>query len=246
MKTKYSKNEDFFAIPNTVNSSLAGIFASDGNIRQRKYNWGISYSINLGISQRDRQMLEEINRRCLSNYIIRNYIYKKNIKKYYYECHMSMLSFYSAQRWEEDLEKNWNLIGGNKTLRIKPPNLDNLDNCLAFISGLITGDGTIYMVKRGQQIPDIRISMLGTYDLLVWCRTKICDFLGQNIRGQVRRERPEVNVFSLCFGGIGAARLIEKINKMDVIKLTRKWEQPEVLNRVNIIKDKPIHKFIKI
>ena len=87
--------------------------------------------------------------------------------------------------------------------------------------------------------------MLGTELLLNWCRQKICEFLGHNIRGKVRKERIKANIFSFAIGGRSAAKLIDKINNMDVIRLSRKWNNPEILEIVNKIKDKSAYKFIE-
>jgi hypothetical protein len=247
MRKLHYKDENFFSIPNTINSSIVGTLAADGHLRARRVaKHGVAYEVSLAISRKDKKLLEDIKSITKTDYNIRDYQVNDTLPNgKYYECPMSVLAFYSAEKWVNDLNKHWNLNTGNKALRVLPPNLDNLDHSLAFICGLINGDGSIYIANKKQKTHNLRITMLGTELLLNWCRQKICEFLGHNIRGKVRKERPKANIFSFAIGGRSAAKLIDKINKMDVIRLSRKWNNPEILELANRIKDKPVHKFVK-
>jgi len=239
---KYQKDELFFEVPNTVNSSISGIIASDGHLSPKKGNR--AGRVCLGINTKDIFLLQEFNRLAKSNYMISStekqaiFLDKRSGKTYHYLDKKSRLEISSADKWLEDLYKNWNIHSGKKSHNLEPPKeSNNLDNYLAYISGIITGDGSIFV--NGPQAENcIRISILGTEKLLIWIKSTVEAFLNDKIKASIHPEHKNKNLYTFNINGINAARIIHKINSMEVLKLARKWEKPEVLEIIEILKNK--------
>lgn len=245
----YSKDDDFFAKPNTLNSSIAGILASDGHLCPRKGNE--QGKVSLALNTKDIYLIQKFNELTKSNYKISSYqreavfLDKRVGKTYNYIDKKSSLYISSANKWLDDLLKNWNIHAGDKSLTLKAPtSLEDLDCCLAYISGIITGDGSIFL-NGDEKENCIRISLLGTEEVLEWAKNVFERFLGQEIVASVRKERYESKLFTLLINGVSAARIVSKINSLNILKLDRKWEKPEVLTIVNRLKIKYPHLFDK-
>lgn len=233
---QYFKNESYFESPNTINSSVAGIIASDGHIRERRHDR--QSVLIIALKTNDAKLLEDIKISVNSNARIINkeqegIIFNKKNNKYYPRIKkISILSFYSGNKWADDLYRNWTINEGKKSLTLMPPNnLNDMDLCLAYISGLISGDGSIY-VSYSQGHKRLRIVALGTKELLDWIRFVYCKFFNEDIRGKVKKEKPDSKIYSLQIGDLRAIKLIEKINSLNCIKLERKWLKPEVLQYI--------------
>lgn len=235
-KTKeYHKNENFFSEPNTVNSSVAGIISSDGHLSYKKY----SHKIQFGIHTKDRKMLEDINSAMDSDYIIKDTVSnkvfndKRNNKKYPYLYYRTELHIGKAKKLHEDLLKNWNIPTGKKSLILEPPvNLNDMDCCLAYISGIITGDGSIFPTLMDGTKNHVKINLVGTLKMMEWCRLIFSKCLKRDIKTKIQK-KPNENVHFFGVTGWKAMLLIEKINTLKCVKLDRKWLHPEVMDIIN-------------
>ena len=145
-----TKNEKFFEQPNLENCAVAGILASDGSLKNPIGRNG--YTITLCLATKDIQLLNDILKAVQSNAIIRNTKIKKLIetprnhqtepKEYF----ASWIYFSNAKKWMDDLYTHWNLTQ-NKSLTLLHPNTTDLKHNLAFLSGLICGDGSVGVQK---------------------------------------------------------------------------------------------------
>lgn len=234
-QNKFFKNEDFFKYPNTINSSIAGIFASDGHLRPSKTN--SQSQVLLGINTNDMELLEQIKFITTSNARIISKEYKHEInnkrmnKIYKTNKRISFLRFYSANKWTEDLYKYWNIPTGNKSLTIGKPNFNDLNLSLAYICGLISGDGSIY-VNKSDKYKHLKINILGTKELLEWVREIYCKFFNKDIKAKVRKEKRDSKIYSLQISDLKAIKLFEKIKSLDCVFLSRKWNNIEVLEYI--------------
>lgn len=146
-KREYYINDNFFEIPNLLNSYWAGFLAADGNI-SRDY-----CTLTIGLSAKDRIVLENFIRDTDSNYKIKNY--KSN------GCDCVGLAITSAKICQ-DLKNNFN-ITDRKSLTLIHPNLTT-DLSDSFIVGYIDGDGTIGLYNSKKQ-KSLSLSLLGTTDM---------------------------------------------------------------------------------
>lgn len=236
-RIRHSKNETFFDNINTKNASIAGLIASDGHIRQRKN----SFEIILTLNQKDEPILKDIQKITSATYPVKRFSVIKSIfnqrmqkafplKEHFY----SKLSFSSCKQWARTLYDYWNIPAGSKSLILEAPKQETtLDNKLAYICGLINGDGTIYTACNKNCSPHLRISLLGTENLLNWCKKTIEEYLKCPIRGQVMKERPDSKIYLLSIGGRNALTLYKKIISLDCVFLIRKWKNPKILTIIN-------------
>lgn len=241
---KYSKDEDFFAIPNTLNSSVSGIISSDGHISPR-IDGKRSARLCIGLHPKDRIILEQISDITKSNYKIADYSHdhtffdKRKNKSYRYLYQLSRWHVSKADKWAADLKRNWNIQTGAKSLTLEPPqNLTDMDCCLAFISGEISGDGTILLTKLNDNEYYVKLSLLGTEKLLIWVKKVFEDYLKCKLKTNVHLSCKDSKIYILSLSGIKAGAIIDKINQLNIIKLKRKWEKPEVLARIAQYKQK--------
>lgn len=176
----YSKNENFFDIPNIYNCHIGGFIAADGCLN----SVGNSSRLDIELSIEDLLYLEKIKEIVKYNGVIyqrtRDWKIKtrKGVTKEFYEGTSTMvcLSINTSQNWNEQLFKNWNLIPA-KSLILQPPNnLDKLDLFLAYSQGLLEGDGYITFSNR-RKYCDLNICFLGTQSLLSWLKIKMAEIM---------------------------------------------------------------------
>ena len=227
-----TKNEKFFEQPNLENAAIAGILASDGNVKKPIGRNG--YTVTICLATKDIQLLNDILKTVQSNAIIRNTSVKKVIKasprnhntepKEYFA---SWISFSNAKKWMDDLYTNWN-ITPNKSLTLLHPNTTDLKQNLAFLSGLIDGDGSVG-VQKIKNKNYLHIRLLGTKSILDWAKNIFEQSLKEKIKGVVGLERPEANVYKLQINGLQATKLHKIMYALPIIRLKRKWENPQVM-----------------
>ena len=247
------KDETFFNIPNELNSSVAGLIASDGHIRRRdRNNNGDSYSISITLKNTDRNLLEDINKNIKSSYKITEYTkcYKipqaknKNIISEGIGTYCT-LDIFKCKNYYQNINKNWNIPYGAKSLILEPPiNLENINNQLAYICGLINGDGSIFLITNGNY-KSIVISLLGTYSLLNWIKKVFENYINSNIDCQIRKDEYS-RVFSLTIRGTNSLKLFNKMHSLNCIFLNRKWENPEILSYIEEKKKEHPELFITV
>lgn len=221
---KWTKNESFWEIPNPINCYYAGFSAADASIQ--KYTNGIGHIYRLEIHERDVSVLEDLKSKCSYNGpIFRSERTTATGKK---TIHVR-LCINSATQWAEDLKKNFG-IGERKTFRLCPPNINNdyLEWC--YLIGLIDGDGTISFTANKSTIT-IKIYSC-SFAILEWAKRLI------DSKGFVGLKEKEVNIkniknsrcytYGLC--GYKAIQLFEFLKTFDLLKLHRKWNNPEILS----------------
>jgi hypothetical protein len=228
----YTKDDSFFSTPNVLNSSIAGFIASDGHISPPKEKR--SARICFGVNTKDKRILEYVNFYLKSNYTITDSIKEavfksKDKKTYTYIDYKTSLHISKAEKLAQDLLYHWNIPSGAKSLTLDKPNLLDLDVSLAYIKGLIIGDGSI--IKTSFKGADyVRISLLGTENLLNWVKLILSKFLGESMDNiKVKPERVGAKVFCLSISGLKASRIVHKLNQLDTLTLNRKFKKPEVL-----------------
>lgn len=205
---KYSINDLFFSIPNPLCSYWAGFMASDGNISQKKAR------MTLALKTNDKHQLEKFKKDLQYTGPIKDYIYNKKDRIQY----ISYLTFHSYQI-KKDLLKNYNLTPNKSLTLISPPNLDDT-NTLAFIIGLIDGDGSIYN-KKCPYGNYYAINLTGTYSICKFFKDNIDKWLNLNKGPSIF---PAKKVFKIDYGGKLKSELIfKKLKSINLPRLDRKW-----------------------
>src|ERR1041384_15895 len=161
----YYKNDNFFSIPNLINSYWAGMLSTDGHLRVILRDGYESYQVQLGLKYDDIDHIKEFQMNANSNHkisiITKNSIIKTNrnpnLENKITTSKMAIIVFTKAKQWAEDLYKNWNIPIKNKTFDLKRPNIKDFHCCLAYLKALLDGDGTIIAAQFQKRMKNDRI-----------------------------------------------------------------------------------------
>jgi hypothetical protein len=220
----YSVNHQFWDTPNEINCYWAGFAAADASIRTR----GKHFSFALELQQSDEGHLQSLANACGSNYPF-YYTEKPDNKS------KTVRLIVNSDIWADKLKNNFNLVP-LKTKRLKPP--DGLNDYLLFcwLIGYIDGDGCIHL-RRAHNTISISFVSASEY-LIKW----INDFLSREFPQKLRRRTHNTykdkryNCWYLRVEGIRGAIIFDFLSKFPVPKLSRKWNNPNIINRVGEIK----------
>ena len=223
----YSKDESFFESPNLNNCWVSGFIAGDGFL----IDCNGYKSLGIELSNKDMDILEKIKELTkytgvitsrTRNYKIKNYR-KTGLLEYAGTSKMASLKFCSADKYHDDLFKNWNLIP-NKVKRLEPPNLTDLKLILSFISGNICADGNIdYHYNQVKNAKSLVITFLGTEQFLEWIKTETNKIFKDPLESYVRKERQGANVFCYRISSIKSYIISKMILSLDIYHMERKW-----------------------
>jgi hypothetical protein len=216
VQRKHTFNNDFFSVPNPICSYWAGFIAADGTIRDKQKHVVIS------LTEKDKDSLVAFAENCEYSGTIKTRVSNcKTPSKSYSGYRSVVIEVCGASKWIQDLQFNYN-VTPRKTLYLQPPvRLDRL-NSLAFICGLIDGDGTIYVGKDGR----LQFSVVGTEDMLVWVQ-KCFDALvpsASKLHAQPRC-RNDRGKTHWCYKitGFRANAIMKILMDFDIPRMQRKW-----------------------
>lgn len=214
---KYSFDKNFFKNPNISNCYIAGLTASDGCIT----SVGNSFRWKLTIQERDEKILETCKKEFQYNGPILTQIKTGNRSTQKQLCVCGI-----QNSWQKDLINNWN-IGQRKSLTLGPPNIDNTELCLAYIVGIIDGDGSIFLSKvTGQNKKQLHFSIIGTRELLDWIRTKLKLIEDIKYKNVPNIYKGHGNCFSLTYKANRALAILKILMLIKTpYKLERKWNK---------------------
>ena len=216
---KYTYNEEFFKTPTEENCYVAGLIASDGCLY--KDNSCKNYIFKLAFKESDKYLLEEF--RLSVKYDGNIGYYKQNT------CPMSQIRISGIQNnWLLDLNQHWN-ITPRKSLTLKPPNITDINLCLAYIIGYIDGDGSICIFNIKQQNKKIiSLSIEGTFEVLNWISQILSNLEDKKYKLLIPYKRKDRNTYELSYNKQRAYKLLHHLNKIQVpFKLKRKWNKIE-------------------
>lgn len=229
MNLRFSKNESFFSNPNIINAWVAGLLASDGYISIKNKN---NSRVGICLDEPDKNIVEEIKR--VTNFTgpiyerkTKGTVFKSpgNGKTYSRRNNRYGIQFGSCSKyWEKDLINIWNIVP-RKSLILQPPKIDNCsqDVILAFIQGVIEGDGSINILKSKFSCGlGLGISIFGSKDLLEWIKNKINDWFPNSWTKSIQKKG---DIYFLYITGKQAAQLGEKILSLPTHKMGRKWDK---------------------
>lgn len=206
---KYNVNTKFFAQLSNEACYLAGLIAADGNIQLTKRRWSIR--LKPSDSHHLRKMINLIE----------------------YTGHLSKNGslIVSSPEMCQDLEELFSITPcKSKTLNPPKSPLSEFQK-LAYIAGVVDGDGSIYM--KTQNCP--RITFLGTKPLLTWikhyCDTHFISTYKYEL-SQVHQVKPKPTplcpnvgdgLYRYAISGLRARMLISAVEDLGIIVLDRKW-----------------------
>lgn len=212
---EYEINDNFFEVPNLINSYWAGFIAADGNI-SKDYK-----QLSFGLALKDKIILENMIKDMESNYVIRDY------KSHEYDCVAITIT---SSKICNDLLVNFN-ITDNKSLTLIHPNLSN--NLIdAFIIGYIDGDGMIGLYDAEKQ-KSLKLSLLGTLSLCNWIKERFSLLYSKEIGTIFNDKKHNENTFSYTLSDKSARFIYEYLYKIPVPKLERKWNKEKLEHCIN-------------
>lgn len=227
----YYKNEQFFEVPNLINSYWSGMILSDGYLFR-----GNGDSLHLSLQIKDKNHVQWFANDAGSNIKAKDWI-KPNKPRF------SRVSFYGATKWMEDLNKNWNIPLKNKSFTtIGPPIYLSVENALAELKGQLDGDGSLAVHKDKKKRKDgtdyerMILTFLGTKDIVLWNKIFLEKFIFK--RYLTVNIHPDKSIFKLTLGNNDAVILYNIFKSIKTPELHRKWTNPELLEYIEKMKIK--------
>lgn len=209
-RRSYCLNTAYFSEPTIRNSYWAGFIAADGCLTRKG-------ALRIALSIKDREHLEKLKSELNFSGPIRDGLTTTpSGRKVAYSCLVT---------WSKDmlldLRRNFNVVE-RKTLTLIPP--DRLPEPLAeaFIVGLIDGDGSIHTFNYGRH-PTLRLDVAGTLPVVTWVGERFQRWCGAERRLPRIQKHHGGTLYSLRLQGRNAERVADRLLKVDVPRLYRKW-----------------------
>lgn len=227
-------DNNYWEIPNLLNSFMAGRIAGDGCIYIDKHG---TNKFNYKVAVKDEciidHFIQELKFTGPKTYSHSKSPHSENIS------HFVNIQIGNFDKNAAALKK-WYNICPNKTKRLGPTNLQDEKLNFAYLIGLIDSDGSIEYKKSPRNgKPSIAISFnSSSCDIIKWVKSlidsKIPIFLKNRI-AQVNHHKQD-NYYRFYLYGKRAVILFDYLSKFHVPKLERKWGKPEILKYVEEIK----------
>lgn len=231
---KNHHNQEYWNKPNLINSYYAGFIAADGCIKNYK-NY-ITFAIKLSIKDEQiiNNFIKELNYEGKKSYCFAKSPHSDNISKF---CYIQIQCF---QKNAENLKKYYNIIP-QKTKRLAPTNLINKYLNWSFIIGLIDGDGCIGIknnnINNNWKSIYLNISSSSQF-IIKWLKEIFDKFFPSEKYSMTKKIanigfHKEDSYYRITLNGLRAAIILDYLSKFPVPKLSRKWENPEILEFIN-------------
>jgi hypothetical protein len=217
-----SVNREFFDVPGLVNSYWAGFIAADGCVIDHP-----RFELRLGVHPKDRGHIERFALDVGFNGQISEKTYeRKEVRDGYGSFDRSArVVICSVPEWVSALANNFN-VTPRKTFTLQPPKLLDRDCSLAFLAGLIDGDGCIHVSPEYRGRPRARTILVGTEVVLLLVQDLLgsIDFAVE--KGCVRKNR---GCFKYGWGHKATLQLYEAVRGLGLPLMKRKWSQLDSL-----------------
>lgn len=228
---KYSVDENFWKVPNIINSYWAGVSSADACIVTRSSN----RMYVLGLQASDGHHLDKLIDSS-------KFTGPKRFQQHKIGQGIFSISV-SCDQWGEDLKNNFNVIP-KKTYRLEPPSNLSKELMYCWLIGMTDGDGNIHYHKGKNQITLYFVS--ASESIIKFIHSFISINFPQYLRKMENkyRKRKNQNCYECFFSGIKACIIIDYLRSFPVPKLTRKWENPIILDYIAQKKQQYPHLFI--
>lgn len=197
-------NDNYFDVLTTENCQWGGYIAADGYIRRKQ-------TIRLACKLADRIILDQA-KKDINFY---NPIRPTTAKLIGGKIHYGVETAFTSKQINENLIKHFN-IGPRKSLTLTGPNLNESDHKLAYMVGLINGDGSIY---RDSSRNAIYLSITGTLAICEWCRNLYNEHYPLNY-SYIHKNG---SIFSFKIGNPTTKMFLTKLLQLNCFHLERKW-----------------------
>lgn len=237
--TKHSHDKNCWKTLTPSSCYLAGFIAADGSLHSGRKQ------LTVCINTKDIQVLNEIKDYTKYTGNIRSY-QRKNYNKETLK-NVSYIIIGGCGEWYDDFKYNFGIIP-NKTFYFPPPSLKEEILKWSYVIGYIDGDGWITHKEN------LRIT-LGiascNENILKW----IINLIDQKIKIPQRTQGFQMKPIRIAKGknkvryftiqGYKAGVLIDYLRQFPIPKLSRKWDQPAVLQYIEQQKQKHPEYFLK-
>lgn len=241
---KYTVDENFWSVPNRINSYYSGFSSADASIMCAASGY-CTFRIEIG--EIDRLHLEKFKE--YTNWTGPIFVSNRKNKEKYKNNTVSLCV--CSKNWANDLNNIFNIVP-RKTKILSLPNLD-ISLIWCWLTGYICGDGTIHLSKDGKRFC---INFVSASKIII---DSISQLIKENFKNncQVLYNNPgatkqfctpkklkHANAYFLAVTGTRAAVLFDYLSQIQGLpKLDRKWLQPKVLEYVAGLKFKFPHLF---
>lgn len=207
----YSYNHSFFSNVNIRSAYWAGFIAADGCIIEAGKN---KKTLAIKLSQKDHEHLEKLKQDIEYT--------GPTIKDYRSYQDSSNLRICLREETVEALNNNFGIVP-RKTFTLLPSPIDNIELKCAFFKGFIDGDGSIQYRQCGPNWHRMRLVVVGTYEMMLWCQ-EICNILCDN--QCTRKIYKTENIFRYETDNYKViAPVFTKLHTLNTPELERKWSK---------------------
>lgn len=208
---QYQKNHSFFDEPRLMNCYIAGLLASDGWIRPKSSDKAIN-QVGISLARKDIHVIEHIKEKTG---------YTGPIRKYEVDGHpQAELRINGVPQWISSLEKNWG-IKKNKSLTLDGPPISlQHDYLLAYLSGLIEGDGSVRFNNGTLELSYTS----GSKQFADWMRNTWVDLTGAQPWFSEESKNRKNPAYYIKFYGGNARNLCGQLMKSNITMMNRKWD----------------------
>lgn len=210
---KYHHIQDFFKVPNVVNSYIAGFWAADGCMTEGKEG----YRLRLEISADDESHLQWIKDTLGHEATLSSWGEKKT----------KFFQMYITNEYGKQMIDNFGLMT-RKTYRLTPPALGSFEFEFAYLLGLLDGDGCVHLnVNQKLMLTYCSASLVAVR----WVQSMIESMGFPQIKKKppfkIKDLRPQANAWSFACTGARTVCLVqlaqEFARRHNLPILARKW-----------------------
>jgi hypothetical protein len=218
--TKKHVNDNFFSIPNNLNCYWAGFLAADGYIKLDRA------TVSLDLSSKDREQVYQFKDDVGFDGNIYEYSRTSRLNGKGYPTTSSIMRVHS-QQWIDDLDDNFNIRGLKADGRFNPE-LTKTPHILAFLIGLIDGDGSLWInnsTVKGKVYPRTVLNFIGPKPLMEWVKDCVLRWgTSAHATRQPAIIKRRKNCWEYRVYGKRADTMVKKLWEVDVPRLSRKWD----------------------
>lgn len=218
-RLKQHFREDFFSVPSMGACYWAGFIAADGYLCDTR-----GY-VSLNIQERDR---DHLSRFCaaVGFWAEPAHIHVKQKQRLILgrPCHARDLARVTvfSRRWLADLDQRFNIRPG-KTYALLPPVLEESACALAYVAGLLDGDG--FITLDSNPIVRLRTGIVGLPVVIDWVKATADAWLIANGHGESNPPRSVTRgpLHEWRLTGRQAYAFLSHLRHLDLPLLSRKW-----------------------
>ncbi len=223
----HSFDQNFWKEPNPLNAYWAGVISADGCIVENRPN---AFVLQLQVAIKDIDHLQRFQDAIKFTGKIRFYKKTCSLVENDTVSEMCYISVSRAALWANDLKNKWGIIP-KKTFHIVPPNIEDIILKFCFLRGYLDGDGTI-TADYNKGYPLIRFTSCSE-TIVRWFETLFNEYFPDSLNGKGSSKptndygNGNCYYYSVC--GFRALKVVEILSRLPVPVMTRKWENPRIL-----------------